>query len=66
MWLGETGPRLEYVTWSKMVFTQVVPGEEYNVMLFDHDGGAITTVETYNTNIAMNALCHQPTDYGMF
>ena len=49
-----------------MVFTQVVPGEEYNVMLFDHDGGAITTVETYNTNIAMNALCHQPIDYGMF
>jgi hypothetical protein len=50
----------------KMVFTQVVPGEEYNVMLFDHDGGSITTVETHSTNIAMNALCHQPTDYGMF
>ena len=47
-----------------MVFTQVVPGEEYNVMLFEPDGGAITTVETYSTNIVMNALCHQP--YGIF
>ena len=49
-----------------MVFTQVVPGEEFNVMLFDHDGGAISTVERYSTNIAMNALCHQLQDYGMF
>lgn len=49
-----------------MVFTQVVPGEEYNVMLFEHDRGAIIIVETHNTNIAMNALCHQPHDCGMF
>lgn len=49
-----------------MVFTQVVPEEEYNVMLFERDGGAVTTLETYNTNIVMNALCHQPHDYVMF
>ena len=49
-----------------MVFTQVYPGQEFNVMLFEPDGGAITTVETYNTPIAMNALCHQPHDYGIF
>ena len=49
-----------------MVFTQVDPGQESNVMLFEPDGGAITTVETYSTNIAMNALCHQPHDHGIF
>ena len=50
----------------KMVFTQVVGGQEYNLMLFSSDGGAITTVETYSTPIAMNAPCHQPNDYGIF
>lgn len=49
-----------------MVFTQVVLKEEYNVMLFERDGGSVTTVETYTTNIVMNALCHQAHDYGMF
>jgi hypothetical protein len=49
-----------------MVFTQVYPGQEFNVMLFEPDGGVITTVETYSTNIAMNALCHQTHDYGIF
>ena len=49
-----------------MVFTQVVLCQEYNVMWFEPDGGAITTLETYNTNIAMNTLCHQPHDYGIF
>ena len=49
-----------------MMFTQVVPGEEYDIMLFEHDGGVITTVETYCTNVDMNALCHQAHDYGMF
>lgn len=49
-----------------MVFTQVDPGQEFNVMLFVPDGGAITTMETYSTNISMNVLCHQPHDYMVF
>lgn len=50
----------------RMVFTQVVEAQEYTLMLFERDGGAITTVETYSTPITMNALCHQPDDYGIF